>query len=177
MSIPTTTVVPTEVDVIIAGGLYPRYPQIVRYRLRITKGGATGCIIAARLAAADPTLEILIIEAGRDNLEDPDVVRPGMCLTHLSNNTSRMKAYTGIHSEHLAGRPSIVTAAQILGGGSSVNYLMYTRASASYVPQSLRQVVASLIRDIQGLRRLEYRRLGNAGFAPVFPKGKAVAWV
>lgn len=54
---------------------------------------------------------------------------------HLSGDSTKMKAYTGIHSEHLGGRSCTVTVAQVLGGGSSVNYLMYTRASASYVPQ------------------------------------------
>lgn len=134
MSIPTPTVTPTEVDVVIVGGLYPCSPNC-NIPTKDYQGGATGCIIAARLAAADPTLEILVIEAGYDNLEDPEVVRPGMCPMHLSPSSPKVKAYTGIHSEHLGGRSSTVTAAQILGGGSSVNYLMYTRASASYVPQ------------------------------------------
>ena len=34
-------------------------------------------------------------------------------------------------SSHLRGRRSIVPCANILGGGSSINFQMYTRASAS----------------------------------------------
>lgn len=56
-----------------------------------------------------------------------------MCIKNLTPASSKMKAYTGLHSEHLGGRSSVVTVAQVLGGGSSVNYLMYTRACASYV--------------------------------------------
>lgn len=81
-----------------------------------------------------------MIEAGRDNLEDPEVVRPGMCPMHLNPHSSKMKAYTGIPSEHLGGRSCTLGVAQVLGGGSSVNYLMYTRASASYVPQLRRWI-------------------------------------
>lgn len=54
-----------------------------------------------------------------------------MCRIHLAPKAATMKAYTGKPSENLAGRKPIVPVAQILGGGSSVNYMMYTRASAS----------------------------------------------
>lgn len=98
-----------------------------------TKGGAAGCIISSRLAAADPTLEILLIEAGPTNLEDPNIFTPGMCGMYMAPDAPKMKFYPGINSEHLGGRSPVVSAAQVLGGGSSVNFLMYTRASASYV--------------------------------------------
>lgn len=42
-----------------------------------------------------------------------------------------MTFYRAEPSEHLLGRRATVPVANILGGGSSINFLMYTRASAS----------------------------------------------
>ncbi|CAI4212068.1 unnamed protein product [Parascedosporium putredinis] len=71
-----------EVDVIVAGG------------------GTAGCIVAGRLAEADPTLSVLVIEGGANNHNVPSV---------------------------LADREPIVPSGGTLGGGSSINFMMYTR--------------------------------------------------
>lgn len=96
-------------------------------------GGSAGCVVAGRLAAADPSLEILIVEQGINNLNVPSVVRPAMFLNHLAPGSTTSKSYTGRPSEHLAGRAPVVPVGNILGGGSSINFMMYTRASRSYV--------------------------------------------
>ena len=54
-----------DVDVIFAGG------------------GTAACVAAGRLARAAPDLKILIIERGRNNLNDPTVVHPALFMTHL----------------------------------------------------------------------------------------------
>jgi alcohol oxidase len=54
-----------EVDVIFAGG------------------GTAACVAAARLARAAPDLRFLIIEGGRNNLDDPTVVNPVLFMAHL----------------------------------------------------------------------------------------------
>lgn len=41
--------------------------------------------------------------------------------------------YESRPSEWLSGRKAVVPCANILGGGSSINFMMYTRASASDV--------------------------------------------
>ncbi|KAL7269728.1 hypothetical protein RUND412_007595 [Rhizina undulata] len=105
--------VPQEVDIIIAGG------------------GAAGCVIAGRLAAADPNISIAVIETGKNNLNDPSVIHPAKYLTHLRPDSTTARFYVGRKSEALAGRSPIVPVGNILGGGSSINFLMYTRASAS----------------------------------------------
>ncbi|KAK0467938.1 GMC oxidoreductase-domain-containing protein [Desarmillaria tabescens] len=107
---------PEEVDVIVAGG------------------GPAGCVVAGRLAYADPTLKVMLIEGGANNRDDPWVYRPGIYVKNMQRDGINDKAtfYTDTQeSPYLRGRQSIVPCANILGGGSSINFQMYTRASAS----------------------------------------------
>jgi len=107
---------PEEVDVIVAGG------------------GPAGCVVAGRLAYADPTLKVMLIEGGANNRDDPWVYRPGIYVRNMQNDGVNDKAtfYTDtMQSSYMRGRRSIVPCANILGGGSSINFQMYTRASAS----------------------------------------------
>jgi alcohol oxidase len=107
---------PQEVDVIVSGG------------------GPAGCVVAGRLAYADPNLKVLLIEGGTNNKDDPWVYRPGIFPRNMQRNGINDKAtfYTDtVASPYLRGRQSIVPCANILGGGSSINFQMYTRASAS----------------------------------------------
>ncbi|RDB21821.1 Alcohol oxidase 2 [Hypsizygus marmoreus] len=107
---------PEEVDIIVAGG------------------GPAGCVMAGRLAYADPNLKVMLIEGGANNRDDPWVYRPGIYVKNMQRDGVNDKAtfYTDtMDSPHLRGRRSIVPCANILGGGSSINFQMYTRASAS----------------------------------------------
>ncbi|EJD40360.1 putative methanol oxidase [Auricularia subglabra TFB-10046 SS5] len=106
---------PDVVDVIVAGG------------------GPAGCAVAGRLARADPNLQVLLVEAGPNNKEDPTVYTPGVYPRNMRIlDSDKAKFYYDTNpSEHLRGRRSIVPCAQVLGGGSSINFQMYTRASAS----------------------------------------------
>ncbi|KAI5474318.1 alcohol oxidase [Pseudohyphozyma bogoriensis] len=91
--------VPNEVDVIVCGGKFSLFP-------------IQGCVVAGRLARADPNLQVMLIEAGANNHE----------ATFYEDS---------MNSPYLRGRKSIVPCANILGGGSSINFQMYTRASFS----------------------------------------------
>ncbi|GAA5907615.1 hypothetical protein JCM6882_004423 [Rhodosporidiobolus microsporus] len=108
--------IPAEVDIIVAGG------------------GPAGCATAGRLARADPNLQVLLVEAGASNYEDPSVYRPGVYVKNMQripeNNKAKFYEDT-MESSYLRGRKSIVPCANILGGGSSINFQMYTRASFS----------------------------------------------
>ncbi|KAI0458215.1 GMC oxidoreductase [Xylaria acuta] len=99
-----------EVDVIVAGG------------------GTAGCIVAGRLAEADPSLSILVIEGGPDNYGNPAVVTPAMFLTNIAPGSKTAIFYQARKSDKLAGREVIVPSGGTLGGGSSINFMMYTRA-------------------------------------------------
>ncbi|UQC84061.1 GMC oxidoreductase [Colletotrichum lupini] len=90
----------TEVDVIIAGG------------------GTAACVLAGRLAAADPQLSILVIEGGTNNRDVPNVVHPAFFLDHLAPTSKTAIFYQGNVSDKLAGRGPIVPAGGILGGVS-----------------------------------------------------------
>ncbi|EMC91126.1 hypothetical protein BAUCODRAFT_79805 [Baudoinia panamericana UAMH 10762] len=102
-----------EVDVIIAGG------------------GLAGCVIAGRLAEADPQLSILVIEQGPNNYGIPEVVHPGLYPRNLHPNSKLTLFWQGNQSEQLAGRKPIVPSGGTLGGGSSINWMVYTRAQRS----------------------------------------------
>ncbi|TQN66623.1 Alcohol oxidase [Colletotrichum shisoi] len=102
-----------EVDVIIAGG------------------GTAACVVAGRLAASDPDLSILVIEGGTNNRDVPNVVHPAFFLEHLAPESKTAIFYQGNKSDNLAGRSPIVPAGGILGGGSSINFMLYTRAQKS----------------------------------------------
>ncbi|KAK7987248.1 hypothetical protein PG988_002236 [Apiospora saccharicola] len=101
-----------EVDVIIAGG------------------GTAACVIASRLAAADPTLSVLVIESGRDNYDIPAVVNPLLWRENYRPDCDKQRVYHHIAQpeQSLSDRESIVTVGNTLGGGSSVNLMMYMRA-------------------------------------------------
>ncbi|KGQ00871.1 hypothetical protein PAAG_12459 [Paracoccidioides lutzii Pb01] len=93
-----------EVDIIVCGG------------------GNAGCVPAGRLAILDHNIQVLIIEA---------VFRPGIYLRNMKLDSKTASFYNSHPSEWLDGRRAIVPCAHILGGGSSINFMMYTRASAS----------------------------------------------
>ncbi|OTA92428.1 putative alcohol oxidase [Hypoxylon sp. CO27-5] len=99
-----------EVDVIIAGG------------------GTAGCIIAGRLAEADPGLSILVIEGGPDNYDIPEVLIPGLYFSNLQPDSKTAIFYKTTKSKNLANIERIVPSGGTLGGGSSINFMMYTRA-------------------------------------------------
>jgi choline dehydrogenase-like flavoprotein len=98
-----------EVDVIIAGG------------------GTAGCVVASRLSDTDPDLSILIIEGGTNN-KVPNVTYPVLFPTNLSPAGKATLFYKGAKEEQLGGREVIVESGGILGGGSSINIMTYTRA-------------------------------------------------
>ncbi|KAM5384628.1 hypothetical protein ACJZ2D_001373 [Fusarium nematophilum] len=101
-----------EVDVIIAGG------------------GTAACVVAGRLAEADPKLSILVIEGGPDNRVET-IENPVFFLDHLLPTSKRTIFYKGNKADQLAGREPIVPSGGTLGGGSSINFMMYTRAQRS----------------------------------------------
>ncbi|KAG8666513.1 Alternative oxidase, mitochondrial precursor [Fusarium poae] len=104
---------PEEFDIIVCGG------------------GSCGCVVAGRLANLDHNLKVLLIEAGESNLNNPWVYRPGIYPRNMKLDSKTASFYKSRPSKHLAGRSATVPCAHILGGGSSINFMMYTRASAS----------------------------------------------
>lgn len=97
---------PEEFDIIVCGG------------------GSCGCVVAGRLANLDHNLKVLLIEAGESNLNNPWVFRPGIFPRNMKLDSKTASFYESRPSPWLAGRGAIVPAAHILGGGSSINFMV-----------------------------------------------------
>ncbi len=93
----------------------------------ISLGGTAGCIVASRLAAADPNLRILVIEAGRNNHNDPSIKFPAFFPQNLLPGSKFTKVLHGSKAKELGGREVVVAGGCGLGGGSSINAAMYVR--------------------------------------------------
>ncbi|KAG8710003.1 hypothetical protein FRC09_000358 [Ceratobasidium sp. 395] len=100
---------PSEVDIIFVGA----------------------CAAAGRLAAANPGLEILLVEQGPNNLNDPSIITPGLAKEHLAPDSKNTLTWVANKSDMLNGRIPIVYSGGVLGGGSSMNWMVYSRPSAS----------------------------------------------
>ncbi|CAJ2503395.1 Uu.00g107890.m01.CDS01 [Anthostomella pinea] len=113
-------------------GLYTELPQDVQeVDVIIAGGGTAGCIVAARLADADPDLSVLVIEEGTNNLGNPMISKPAFCYTHALPGGQTTRLYKGIKEPNIAGREIHVHSGAILRGGSAINMMMYTRGQRS----------------------------------------------
>jgi alcohol oxidase len=101
------------------------------YDLVFIGGGTAACITASRLATAFPGLSILVLESGPTTRNKKEHIQPGQLLTHLAPTSKAMQFYTSRPSEHLGGRSVVVPSGRCVGGGSSVNWMLYNRPAAS----------------------------------------------
>lgn len=81
-------------------------------------------MLASRLAQADSTLSILVIEYGRNSYNDPLVTTPAMFPAHLGPDSQTVFFYESKASEEMAGEQPVVPQGRILGGSSSINHVM-----------------------------------------------------
>ncbi|KJA25447.1 GMC oxidoreductase [Hypholoma sublateritium FD-334 SS-4] len=101
------------------------------YDIIFAGGGSTACVTAGRLAQADPSLRILILEAGHHTREVPEHIQPGRYMRNLLQHIDAFSEHTARPTEALANRAVVVPSGRAVGGGSSVNFTTYTRAAAS----------------------------------------------
>lgn len=90
-------------------------------------GGTAACVVAGRLAEADPSLSILVIEQGPNNYGVPTIVHPALFLTALIPTSEATIFYKGEPEPQLANREVVVPSGGTLGGGSSINLMLYSR--------------------------------------------------
>ncbi|KAJ7493832.1 GMC oxidoreductase-domain-containing protein [Mycena latifolia] len=102
------------------------------YDIIFAGGGAAACVTAGRLAAADGTLRILLVENGSHIQNNPFHVQPGRYMNNMM--APEPGIFTFHHTnpkENLNGRALIASNANCIGGGGSINGMMYVRAAAS----------------------------------------------
>ena len=95
----------------------------------IVGGGLTGCALASRLYQADPSLDMLLLEAGIDASDNPSTrdfrgafTLAGSELDYNYKSTPQPNTGDRVHS---------ITAGKVLGGGSILNYGGWARGDAS----------------------------------------------
>ncbi|KAF9025540.1 FAD/NAD(P)-binding domain-containing protein [Hymenopellis radicata] len=92
--------------------------------------GTAACVTAGRLAELLPSLRILIIEPGPHTANVDVHVQPARYLANLVSETT-FSRYSSEPSDTVGGRKIVVPTGKCVAGGSAVNFMMYTRASAS----------------------------------------------
>ena len=85
--------------------------------------GSSGSVVAGRLAE-DPDVNVLLLEAGGDDAS-PTIVEPGQWPLNLGS--CRDWAFEGQPSDHLNGRRLPLNMGRVLGGGSSINVMVWAR--------------------------------------------------
>ena len=101
------------------------------YDLIIAGGGTCGLIVASRIASAEPNLSILVLEAGPPTQGQLSHVQPARFLHHLAPTANTVRFHVAAPTPALGNRTFVTPTGQCLGGGSSVNFAMYTRGAAS----------------------------------------------
>ena len=95
----------------------------------IVGGGNAGCVLAARLQQTDPSLYILLIEAGPEKYDHPLVTAAaGAAQLH---HTDFEWNYQTAPQANLNNRKICICAGRVLSGSSDVNHGVWTRGHAA----------------------------------------------
>ncbi|KAH9481915.1 Dehydrogenase xptC [Psilocybe cubensis] len=95
------------------------------YDYIVVGGGQSGLVIANRLSE-DPTKTVLVVEYGYFD-DSPAQLEPSSATQYLSKNLFNASS---VAQPGLGNRQGIVYAASVVGGGSTVNGMLFDRGSA-----------------------------------------------
>ena len=93
----------------------------------VVGGGASGCVLAARLVEAGR--RVLLLEAGFSHHHPLLDMPPG--IFKMINGSKFMRYHATTPQEHLDGRVHEISQGNVLGGGTSVNAQVYMRGRPS----------------------------------------------
>jgi choline dehydrogenase len=102
-----------------------RVMEGVMFDYIIVGGGSAGCVLASRLTG-DLACRVLLLEAGGEDAE-PSIRIPAF-YGRLQDSPYDW-AYRTLPQTHLNGRRIFVPQGRVLGGSSSINYMIYIRGN------------------------------------------------
>lgn len=92
----------------------------------IVGAGSAGCVLAHRLSA-NPDCRVLLLESGGE--DDADAIHTPACYSELQDSAYDWALRT-VPQQHLCGRRIFLPQGHVLGGSSSINYMIYMRGNA-----------------------------------------------
>ena len=91
----------------------------------IVGAGSAGCVLANRLSE-DPNCRVLLLEAGGE--DDSAVIRTPALFSQLQDSPYDWSDRT-LPQSHMYGRRIYIPQGKVLGGSSSINYMIYIRGN------------------------------------------------
>ncbi|KAJ7263563.1 alcohol oxidase-like protein [Mycena haematopus] len=101
------------------------------YDIVFAGGGTAALIVATRLANAFPDLKIAVLESGPGVKGKFEHTTPGLYISHLAPTSKTAQFYVSRPSPGIGNRDLVVPSGMCVGGGSSINFMLYNRPSAS----------------------------------------------
>ncbi|HUZ39522.1 MAG TPA: choline dehydrogenase [Streptosporangiaceae bacterium] len=101
----------------------------VRYDFVIIGGGSAGCALASRLSA-DPSIRVLVLEAGRPDYPWDVFIHMPAALTFPIGSRFYDWQYSSEPEPYLNGRRIYHARGKVLGGSSSINGMIFQRGNS-----------------------------------------------